>query len=409
MEGILDVAEAGRLLLFEAMADGLASAAHLTPIVALTQILPDSPSVEVQYLLSIVSIAIFILFIYAFFYPYRKRRNRLLLTEELLHMVSSRVPLADGLEAFAKDAPAGMKRKIRKMAGSLSSGLAVSEVMRRHQFFFGSYAWRLIRAAENSGLLPSALRVLRDIYREAESRANEMRRMIYYPFTLLIIIWYANSIFIGLGMRISALFVDFSESANIKPSSDPFILSTILRASSYLSLIFAISLIITYFIRKFGRGASGFFYRIPIIGLYARDAALAHFLTIVGMMLRQTRVLHRALEYAAEAVLSREYSKIALKLSSEAKEGKSLSESLPHRMTFPPLARWLISVGEATGKLPEFLERTAVYYRNLSAERSYRLRRIFGPAVLIFFGGVIGYVFVTWVIFYSRLVQSITL
>jgi type II secretory pathway component PulF len=74
------------------------------------------------------------------------------------------------------------------------------------------------------------------------------------------------------------------------------------------------------------------------------------------------------------------------------REGTSLREAVAAATVFPPLLAQLVAVGEESGQLGAFLVQAAEMFEG-GAERSLRrLVALAEPAMIILFGGIVGFV-----------------
>src|SRR5262249_10352141 len=120
--------------------------------------------------------------------------------------------------------------------------------------------------------------------------------------------------------------------------------------------------------------------------------AVERFCRVLAALVESGVPLPDAVQVSAESTNNRVFQS-KLKVVREAMmRGEGLARPIQATGIFPPAARQMIRVGEATGSLDEQLEGTALFYER---ELKYKLRRLtdmFEPAVILIVGGLVAFV-----------------
>jgi general secretion pathway protein F len=128
---------------------------------------------------------------------------------------------------------------------------------------------------------------------------------------------------------------------------------------------------------------------LPLIGRLVRGVNTARFASTLAILSSSGVPLIRALEAGARTL-----SNDALRANVEdavarVREGTSLARALGSGGQFPPVMIHMIASGEATGELPQMLERTARSLSNEVERRTLTLTSLLEPLLILVMGGVV--------------------
>jgi type IV pilus assembly protein PilC len=99
-----------------------------------------------------------------------------------------------------------------------------------------------------------------------------------------------------------------------------------------------------------------------------------------------------AVHVAAESTNNRVFQDKLITVREAMMRGDGLARPIQASGLFPPAARQMIRVGEATGSLDKQLEGAALFYER---ELKYKLKRLtdmFEPAIILIVGGMVAFV-----------------
>jgi type II secretory pathway component PulF len=99
-----------------------------------------------------------------------------------------------------------------------------------------------------------------------------------------------------------------------------------------------------------------------------------------------------ALEGAADSVADPLAADALAAARARVREGAALHRALAESGTFPPVLAQLTALGEETGRLPEFLAKAAELLETQVERTMQRLVAVAEPAMIVLFGGVVGFV-----------------
>jgi general secretion pathway protein F len=129
--------------------------------------------------------------------------------------------------------------------------------------------------------------------------------------------------------------------------------------------------------------------RLPVAGRLAVAIDTARFASTLAILTRSRTPLLRAIEYAAQVVRLLPLRHAALGSIDRVRSGAPLARALGETRIFPPLLVHLVANGEASGALPEMLDRAGEEMRLEVERRLAWLTALLEPALIVLMGGVV--------------------
>ncbi len=134
-------------------------------------------------------------------------------------------------------------------------------------------------------------------------------------------------------------------------------------------------------------------FRLPLLGVLARELALTRFALTLGMLLRNGVPMVPALGAASEVAGNKGLSAALERIRQDVQAGAALSVALRrYPFFFPALAVSMAGAGEQSGNLPEMLENCGQYYRREADLRIRTLTTLLEPAMILVMGVLVGFV-----------------
>ncbi len=132
--------------------------------------------------------------------------------------------------------------------------------------------------------------------------------------------------------------------------------------------------------------------QMPVIHFFARMGAVVEFCSTLGMLLNAGVRLSEALDIVCNIVDNRVLKKSLLEARDKIiKQGK-IAQYLKQTTVFPPIAMYLISTGEESGKLDEMLLEVAKNYTVELKEKVDGLASLIDPIMMGIMAVVVGFV-----------------
>lgn len=292
-----------------------------------------------------------------------------------------------------------LKRTLDSVRKSVEAGQSLSDSMGKHPEVFDKLFVSMVRAGEAGGILDDVLKRLAE-FLEARAKLNaKVQSAMVYPSVVLAV---AVIVFWAMLTFILPIFQNlFKTVGGELPAYTQFLINLSEFMRSFWMGLFVVSVIAavwglrTWYMTEQGRiQIDGFVLRLPVFGDLIKKVAVARFSRTFGTLVRSGVPMLSALDVvkdtAGNAVLAISVDKV----SSEVRQGGSISKPLSKDPLFPPMVTQMVAVGEETGRLDEMLEKIADFY-DVEVENAVdALTSILEPIMVVGIGGIVGSVVV---------------
>ena len=321
---------------------------------------------------------------------------------QLASFVRVGVPVTTAIETFAEQATnQNLRATYFKVAGDIQRGVRLSDAFAAHPRVFPRILSDMVRSAEVTGNLDIVLRqAAKHIEREASARAKIKAAMMYPA----VIFSFAIVITIGIVVFVLPKFRDLYASLGAKT---PGILNALLAFSSFISnnaLVIALVILVllvlgaSWFRTERGRYAiDSFLLKLPVISSLMRASMTERFCRTLGDMLAAGVPISQTYAVVVDSIRNRYFRRALDQVGPAIAAGRGIYGPLQESGIFAPAVIQLFRVGEETGHLDTNLSEAADMYEE---ELDYRIKRMTSflePAMIVFVGGVVGFVAITLV------------
>lgn len=318
-----------------------------------------------------------------------------LFTRQLQLLISSGIPLVQGLEIMIEQANhPGLKAVLTQIREKVSQGSYLWETMSGYPRTFSNLYISLIRAGEASGSMDQMLKRLGK-YMEDEDRLKRMiKSAMMYPIIVTCI---------GIGVMVVMLvFVipKFEEMLKQSGQQLPAVTQFVIDMSHFVQHNFlflaagtggAIYGYKAYVSTKEGRALKDrIVFRSPIFGTLAQKSGVARFSRTLQTLLSSGVNLVDAIDICKNSADNAVIEEAVSKIRGEVEGGKTLGTVLMKIEVFPKMAAQMIMVGESTGNLDKSLDKIADFYESDVEVFVGGMTKLIEPFVLVFLGGMVG-------------------
>lgn len=324
------------------------------------------------------------------------RRRVVEATRSLSALLAAGLPLTKALETTRDvvGGPAGLI--LDEVLADVRRGRSLADALASHPHAFDPLYVGVVRAGERSGRLAAIVGRLAD---ELE-RHDELRQRIVsasiYPAALVLL--GEGSILLLLLFvvpRFAELLLDAG--AELPPTTAALLgTSTFLRSYWVQCLAGAASSMIglgAYVTSAAGRRAfAGAVLHLPVVGPVRRGLLAARFSRLLGVLLDGGAPLVVGLANTADSLADPLAEDEVRRIREDVRTGTPLAKSVSAGEVFPPELSRLISVGEESGRLAEFLGRAADLFEQRSVRATERAVTLLEPLVIVLFGGIVAVV-----------------
>ena len=336
------------------------------------------------------------------------------LTRQLATLLSAGIALVDALSTLERQlAEPAIRNLLVAVRGALGEGHSLAQSLRRQGGQFNGLYCALVEAGERSGKLAPVLERLAEHLEQVQRQRHKARTAMIYPAVLMLV---SLAVVIGLmTFVVPKLTQQFSHSGQTLP----LVTRVLIGISEGLLLVGPWLLILAVL----GAVLSAWLLRKPQWRL-RRDSTLLH-LPKVGPLLtvlesaRLSRSLAilvgsgvpllEALHVATATVGNRQIHQALQRARDQVEGGVSLHRALSACGQFPPLLLNMVASGEASGTLPDMLERVADNQERGFARHVDTLMALFEPLMILVMGGVVLFIVLAVLLPIMQLNQGLAL
>lgn len=285
------------------------------------------------------------------------------------------------------------KYALNEMIREISNGSSLSQSMSKHKKIFNDIFVALINSAEESGSMPQVFEYLSSFLEKNVRLERKIRSINAYPLFVFIFLFAVicvisifilprfENIFSGFHARLPFL-------TQVIFAINRLIINNIaLIAAGIFGIIFGL---ISYSRTPAGcRNIDAIKLKIPVFGDMLKKMSISRLCRILSLMVRGGVSIESALEISA-GVCGNKVLEGALECSKkEVIAGSNFAGSLAKAENFPCLLVRMVNVGEASGRLPQVLDKIADMYEEDVEGKLSVATSLFEPVVIVVFGGVI--------------------
>ena len=335
--------------------------------------------------------------------PARRQRRRAqrvplgelaMFSRQLSIAVGSGMPLRDALESIVVDLDHPvLANAVAGLIADLNDGWSFSRALARREPVFGSLFTALVKAAEESGSLGIALRQLSVYLERSERLERKIKRSTTYPTFVLVFFCIVCAVLTVFVLpRFQEIFAGFD--AKLPWLSEVVFRFNrqVLKATPWLALALGLAAAGLLIYRRTPPGRQRIDYwklHVPVLGTCLRKFAMARFCRNLAMMLRGGVPVTTAIDITAAVSDNLIIRESILKARERLVSGMSISESLARNPEFPRLVVRMVAMGEASGTLPEVLEKASDVYEDEVEGYITTALALLEPVVICVFGAVV--------------------
>jgi len=317
-------------------------------------------------------------------------------TRALAALLPAGLPLARALSTAAGMAAGPVGDAILSIRTRVERGDRLATALAEYPRLFSPLYIGLVRAGERSGDLAGAFARLADqLERDAKLRSRLLSVSIY-PIVLAVAGGLAVMVLLLL---VIPRFVELLQGSGATlPRSTALVLALsagLRRFWPVLLLIPALLSALLVWIRTTTDGAragAALLLGTPLLRRLRQYALGARFARLLGTLLGGGAPLLAALDDTIESLGDPLAQDEAIRIRAQVREGVTLNGALAGGRLFPPLLAQLVSVGEESGQLQTFLLKAAEILEEKTERVLERLVALIEPAMIIVFGGIVGFV-----------------
>ena len=319
-----------------------------------------------------------------------KAQTLALFFEDLVNMLKTGIAINEAVVALQESSIEPVLTKaLSDIEDDLANGFSLTQAFKETKVF----SWlvlNILKVGEKSGSLEQVFDDLAKYYsREAEFLSG-LKSAVIYPIVVFCML-------VGIMFYVSFKVIPHLESllpirGNAYFSTRLLLfLSHFLKNFWFVCLLFPIAAIFIYlrFKKSSVERIASFYYKIPLIGSVAKDAAFSTLFSNLAVLQRNGINIAEALSLIEETTSYQFLAKKIQKLKDLIASGLSFWQAIEKDPFFPSFIYYSIRKGEEMGHLDEYLQSLSRYYFDKVSRRTRVILSFIQPALLIFCAAIL--------------------
>jgi general secretion pathway protein F len=251
----------------------------------------------------------------------------------------------------------------------------------------------MVAAGEAAGTLPEILARLADLHERQAAVKGKVVTALAYPIVLAVV---AFGVVMGLMLFVIPKIVDQFDMAGQRL---PLLTRIIIGISRFMGSWWWAMMIVTLAAMALLAQAmtdsrrrtriDGLVLRMPLLGRLIRDLHAAQMARTLATMVASRLPLVEGIAITTPTLRNQALRAASVVIADDIRSGNSLSSALRRANLFPPILVYMVSSGEASGRLDEMLERAADYLEREFDLFTAMLLSLLEPAVIVVMGAVV--------------------
>lgn len=305
--------------------------------------------------------------------------------EDLVNMLKTGIAMNEAVSALQESSVEPVLTKaLSGIEYDLANGFSLARAFEKTKVF----PWlviNMLKVGEKSGSLEQVFDDLAKYYSREAEFLSSLKSAVIYPIVVFCML-------VGIMFYVSSNVIPHLEAllpirGNAYFSTRVLLfLSHFLKNFWFVCLLFPITGIFIYsrFKKSSIEKVASFYYKIPLVGSIAKDAAFSTFFSNLAVLQRNGINIAEALSLIEETTSYQFLSKKIQKLKDYIASGLSFWQALEKDPFFPSFIYYSIRKGEEMGRLDEYLTSLSRYYFDKVSRRIRVLLSFIQPLLLIF-------------------------
>ncbi|MCR2785923.1 MULTISPECIES: type II secretion system F family protein [unclassified Microbacterium] len=335
-----------------------------------------------------------------------------ILTRQLATMVNAGVSILRALSIVtAQTDNAKLRRTLEEASTKVESGTALSAALEEFPRIIPPIMVHLIRAGETGGFLDRSLLMVADNFESENKLRSKVKAALTYPAVVLVIALVAvaamlifivpvfDAMFTDLGGELPAVTQLLVDMSNAMPIAGPIIL--------VVGVVSAIWWGRNKNTEAVRRVVDPLKLKVPVFGQLNTKIALTRFTRNFSTMLASGVPILQSLAIVGATSGNHVIASSLEGVQEGVRQGRPIAESLAEVDIFPEMLIQMVGIGEESGAIDTMLEKTADFYDDEVETMSSQLTAMLEPLMIVFMGGLLGFMIVALYLPMFTIFQSI--
>ncbi|PIS04928.1 MAG: hypothetical protein COT81_03865 [Candidatus Buchananbacteria bacterium CG10_big_fil_rev_8_21_14_0_10_42_9] len=327
------------------------------------------------------------------------RLDKIFFTRHLYTLLESGIALDEAVKITAEQTDNyKFKDILLDIHKNVRSGQTLNIALRNHERYFSPFFINLVMVGEQSGKLDEVLLHLLEQQEKDYELITKVRGAMIYPSVIIA----AALAIVGLMLtfvvpKIAEILTDYSVEL---PLATRFLIGLSEFLTNYgivavpLFLLLAFGSFKVWISKPRGRMQWDLVkLKLPVLKKIVTEFNLARISRAMGSLLKSGVSVDQAILMTASVTYNTHY-KQSLEASVDlVRKGIPLTEILSgYPKLYPPILIRMLEVGEKTGKVDRMYEKLAIFYETSVTNTLNNLSVVIEPLLLLFIGGVVGFI-----------------
>lgn len=322
-----------------------------------------------------------------------------ILTRQLSTMVNAGVSILRALTIVKSQTDNAMlRRTLEEISAKVEGGTALSVALEEFPRIIPPIMVHLVRAGETGGFLDRSLLMVADNFEAENKLRSKVKSALTYPVVVLIIALLAvaamlifivpvfDAMFKDLGSELPAVTQLLVDMSNAMPIAGPIIIVA--------GVAFSIWWGMNKNTEAVRRVVDPLKLKIPVFGQLNTKIALTRFTRNFSTMLASGVPILQSLQIVGATSGNYVISSSLHGVQQGVRQGRPIAESLAEVDIFPEMLIQMVGIGEESGAIDTMLEKTADFYDDEVETMSSQLTAMLEPLMIVFMGGLLGFMIV---------------
>jgi type IV pilus assembly protein PilC len=341
-----------------------------------------------------------------------KTKEVVIFTRQFATMINAGLPLVQCLEIHSSQQQnATFKKMLAQIKSDVEGGSTFADALSKHPKVFDNLFVNLVAAGEIGGVLDTVLLRLAVYMEKAEALKRKVKGAMTYPIIVLSV---AFGVVAVLMIFVIPTFKDmFEQFGSALPAPTQMVVSMSAFFRNYWYVMIGLIILMVIGFKVTASNEKGRYYldsfalKLPVFGPLIRKVAVAKFTRTLGTMISSGVPIMDGLDITSRTAGNVIIEKAIKSVRSAISEGQSMAEPLGASGIFPGMVVQMISVGEATGAMDQMLSKIADFYDEEVDAAVEALTSALEPMLMVFLGGVIGFVVVAMYLPIFRMASAV--
>jgi type IV pilus assembly protein PilC len=324
-------------------------------------------------------------------------------SRQLSTMVSSGMTILRALFVLEEQTEIDKLRAvITTVRKDVEAGLALSVALSRHPKVFSPLFVSMVRAGEIGGVLEDSLARIADQLEKEDALRRQVRSAMVYPavvvsvalVVMIVLVVYIVPVFAGVLKQFATNAADAS-----LPTMTQITVDISHAVTGYWYALILGAGTIAFLFRRWKKSEDGraqwdaLRLRFPFkIGDIVQKISIARWARTFSALTSAGVPLIEALDITGKSAGNVVVADVMASVIDSVKRGGTISEPLKQSPVFPTMVSQMVAVGETTGELDKMLAKIADFYEERVAASVKALTSIIEPVMIIFIGGMVGFI-----------------